>query len=392
MSKKDKKILIGIFCLVFLVVITVGVSYALFTYSGKGTTENIIKTGNIKFLYTENENVGNGISIQDALPTDDNIGKVQAGSGKVFDFKVTGMTAGTANISYEVTAMKMDSSTLPEDTVKLYLTESVGSVETESPLTTNAGKVKTYAELRQTSRSEKNEKTIYLGTIPTNTANYEKNFTLRMWISSDADFSPDVDENGNSTSGDGKYNNQTFSIKVNVYANDARINGDAPLSYVSYQTGDQVTLKDGSKWYVLANSGENNDTVTLLKEEGITQIAYDIDGTTTYDEGDSNNVGSYIKDTYLPTLKTSLTSSAGDPTGLNIRLLTKSDVDNLKTLAMTISEINSWLYNGTYWTTTVSPVSAKLYTLSGTELVETEATNATVYVRPVVTLLKTNIA
>lgn len=392
MTKKDRKILMAILGLSLIVVATVGISYALFSYTGQGTTDNVIKTGNIKFLYTENESVGNGIVIRDALPISDIEGKKQMGAGRVFEFKVTGSTAGTAQINYEVTAEKMSTSTLPEDLVKLYLTETASSVETDAPLTNNRGTVTTFAELRQTDRTEKNEKTIYLGTIGQNISNYEKNFKLRMWISSEADFSPEVDENGNSVTGEGKYNQQTFSIKVNVYANDTKINTERALSYPNLHAGEAVTLKDGSKWYVLENSDQNKDQVTLLKETGVKEMAYDLDNTTTYDEGDSNNIGYYLKNTYLPELRAQLVRMAGDPTDLSVRLLTKSDIEQLQTLIPGSQEVATWLYNGMYWTSSVSPTSAKLLSLKNNELVEVEATEATNAIRPVITIKKSNLS
>lgn len=392
MTKKDRKILMAILGLSLIVVATVGISYALFSYTGQGTTDNVIKTGNIKFLYTENESVGNGIVIRDALPISDIEGKKQMGAGRVFEFKVTGSTAGTAQINYEVTAEKMSTSTLPEDLVKLYLTETASSVETDAPLTNNRGTVTTFAELRQTDRTEKNEKTIYLGTIGQNISNYEKNFKLRMWISSEADFSPEVDENGNSVTGEGKYNQQTFSIKVNVYANDTKINTERALSYLNLPAGEAVTLKDGSKWYVLENSDQNKDQVTLLKETGVKEMAYDLDNTTTYDEGDSNNIGYYLKNTYLAELRAQLVRMAGDPTDLSVRLLTKSDIEQLQTLIPGSQEVATWLYNGMYWTSSVSSTSAKLLALKNNELVEVEATEATNAIRPVIIIKKSNLS
>lgn len=199
------KIVLSIAGLLLLVVVTVGTTYAFFTYSKAGTTTNTVTAGNLKFLYTEVSGVGNGISIVDALPVTDTVGKAQSGAGKVFEFKVEGNTPSTASLPYEITAMKTAASTLDESVVKLYLTE-VNGTETAAPLTVTGNVVKKYSELQDTTITGAKGKTIYVGEIPANTVNELKNFKLRMWLDEGTDF----------TTGD--YNAKTFTVKVNVYA------------------------------------------------------------------------------------------------------------------------------------------------------------------------------
>ena len=201
-NNKKKQIFLTLVAVLSLILITVGVSYSLFTYSKIGVTDNIIKTGKINFLYTEVSGIGKGISLTDAFPISDEEGKLQTGEGKVFDFKITSTIEMNSNIKYEVTARKKSDSTLAEDKVKLYLTE-VDGIEKELLLDN-------YYNLEQTSTKVPDgvvEKTIYEGTVPANTSNYEKNFRLRMWIDNDTDFSQ------------GNMNNKTFTVTVNVYAN-----------------------------------------------------------------------------------------------------------------------------------------------------------------------------
>lgn len=68
------------------------------------------------------------------------------------------------------------------------------------------------------------EKVIWVDMIPKNSSNYERDFRLRMWIDEDADFSSIQGENGGSIY---PYNNKTFAITVNVYA-------DASMNYNRY--------------------------------------------------------------------------------------------------------------------------------------------------------------
>ena len=207
-SNKKKQIFLTLVAVLSLILITVGVSYSLFTYSKTGVTDNIIKTGKINFLYTEVSGIGKGISLTDAFPISDEEGKLQMGDGNVFDFKITSTIEMNSSISYEITARKKSDSTLDEDKVKLYLTEVDG---TEKEILLDK-----YSNLTQTNTKVPYgvvEKTIYEGEVPANTSNYEKNFRLRMWIDNDTDFS------------DGSMNNKTFTVTVNVYANGKVVDG-----------------------------------------------------------------------------------------------------------------------------------------------------------------------
>ena len=209
--KNRNNILLSILGIITLVIVTVGVSYAFFSYTKKGTTENSIKTGTITFMYTEVTGVGKGIKIEDSLPISDDQGKLLTGSGNVFEFKITSDTLSNTSIPYEVTARKSSNSTLDESAVKVYLTEVDGE---ESELLLD-----NYSNLKETDTNIPEgivEKTLYKGKVPANTTKYEKNFKLRMWLDEGIDFSPVKDEDGNDTY---PYNGKTFTLTVNVYAN-----------------------------------------------------------------------------------------------------------------------------------------------------------------------------
>ena len=209
--KNKKSLVLSVIAVVMLLVITIGVSYAFFSYTKKGTTENSIKTGTITFLYTEVTGVGKGIKIEDSLPISDDQGKLLTGSGNVFEFKITSDTLSNTSIPYEVTARKSSNSTLDEKAVKVYLTEVDGE---ESELLLD-----NYSNLKGTDTNVPEgivEKTLYKGKVPANTTKYEKNFKLRMWLDEGVDFSPVKDDSGNDTY---PYNGKTFTLTVNVYAN-----------------------------------------------------------------------------------------------------------------------------------------------------------------------------
>ena len=223
MKNKKKQIIITLVAIISLIVITVGVTYAFFNYAKEGTTDNTIKTGTITFLYTEVSGVGKGISLTDAYPVADSIGKVQVGEGKVFDFKVTSNISMNSNIDYQVTARKKTGSTLANSAVKVYLTEVSG---TEQELLLSK-----YSELSQTDKvdiSKYDERILYEATVPANTSNYEKNFRLRMWVDENTDFT------------DGSMNDKTFTLTVNVYADGKVITDNLDTT----NTLDSITVSD----------------------------------------------------------------------------------------------------------------------------------------------------
>lgn len=196
MNKKSTGLLLSILGVISLVLITTGVTYAFFSYTKQGTTENVIKTGTITFLYDELEGEGNGIKITDAIPMTDAEGKVLADANQYFDFKVTSTVSGDATIPYEVTLRKGADSTLGEDQIKVFLT-ATGSETNGVNSADDSGTIKLFSELTQTTTNVPAgtvEKTIYKGTVPAKTTNYAENFKLRMWIKGEngvaADYSP----------------------------------------------------------------------------------------------------------------------------------------------------------------------------------------------------------
>ncbi|MEG1986990.1 MAG: hypothetical protein RR047_00800 [Bacilli bacterium] len=203
MEKQTKTILSGL-ALIALLLITVGASYAFFTYSKQGSKVNSVTTGTLTFAYNESEAVGNGITLTNAMPITDDAGKGLLGAGNIFDFTITA-SASAVPLNYSVAAIKQ-SGNLSEGAVKIYLTDITGT-EQPSPLTVSGGVVKKYSEL---GANPNGGKTIYTGTFGVGTNNATKNFRLRMWVASDAT---------NVTDGNWNYNNQNFQVKVGVYAN-----------------------------------------------------------------------------------------------------------------------------------------------------------------------------
>ena len=202
----EKKKMIILVVLLSLLTIFLGVSVAIFNYFGQGTTNNVIQTGKIIFSYSDADfgsYEGNGVNITNAQPTPDSVGKTSIGNSEYFDFNITASTTNS-DIAYEIVAKKNDNSTLPDNIIKIYLTELNAGNETETPLTGKAV-VPTYSELKTTDNSVLSGKTIYYGQVNAGEVAYRKNFRLRMWITDAVDATQVEDD-------------KFFSVKVNVAA------------------------------------------------------------------------------------------------------------------------------------------------------------------------------
>ncbi len=213
-------------------------------------------------------------------------------------------------------------------------------------------------------------------------------------------------------------------------------------TYQAYNIGDSVTLKDGSKWYVIENSETSNDTVTLFASSNIKNDAsgwtteqseyvivfdeanarlpennsyctnprfgcnmYAANGSTVREDSTikkllDNNVKTYINN--------SLTSNGG--TSINsIRLITVDEICNIinandsnnncslsitGNLKTNYANVPEWLYFTSYWTMTIkSDVLSVFYVNTNSTLAFYYAggTNTSYGARPVIVTNKSNI-
>lgn len=103
-NNTSKQVLLSVLGVAILIVAVVGISFAAFTYSKAGATENTITTGSVTMSYDEG---ANGIRIENAVPMTDAQGvAIAAETNNVFDFTVKATIAGKTAIDYEVVAVK----------------------------------------------------------------------------------------------------------------------------------------------------------------------------------------------------------------------------------------------------------------------------------------------
>ena len=203
----NKKCIVALLLFVLgLILLTTGVTYAAFRGAITGATTQTITANSITFQYIEKTGKGHGISITDVFPVEDN--DLEKENNNYFDFKITASVDGFAVTPYVVTAKMNDgSSSSLGNIVDMYLTEVInkGQVnESEVPTTLFTNTLPKYNGLEQYN-SDNTERIIYTGLVTDK--NYSKDFRLRMWVDEVVESSIDND-----------FNNQTFSVTVNVYA------------------------------------------------------------------------------------------------------------------------------------------------------------------------------
>ena len=197
-SNSSKFIFISVILVTILVILVLCLSFTAFkkATSEDGTNSSNDSNGNgginskISMTYTENMN---GISIQDALPTSDEVGKKLNGKGEYFDFTIKSNIVNSS-ITYEIAAIKDKSSTISDDSIKLYL-EKQNSGTYEQVMEPTIFKSITK---RSKIGSPKGSMVLYkLNRKKSGTDNYR----LRMWIKEDAVVEMD----------------KSYTVKVNVY-------------------------------------------------------------------------------------------------------------------------------------------------------------------------------
>lgn len=199
-NNTSKQVLLSVLGVAILIVAVVGISFAAFSYSKKGTVENTITTGTISMAYNEDSN---GINIEDAIPLTDAQGKALTGEGNVFDFSVTATITGKTTINYEVVASKDASSTVPDEHIRLYL---------ESSDTNGSGYTQVFAPAAYVPSTTVSSMDAPIGTMQmttgsftsssTTTTTQTKYYRLRMWVAESYPVSGDV---------------ETYKVYVNVY-------------------------------------------------------------------------------------------------------------------------------------------------------------------------------
>ena len=243
----SKQTILSIVGIAILVIAVVGVSFAFFTYSRTGTTNNVITTGSIEFEYEENTQ--SALSLTNQFPQSN----AEGATNQAFQFDVKGTIPASANsINYKVYVVPGEAETgktrFADDQISIKVTTAA---HTDSATT---GAVETgYDTAHALSSAISTGKGIQVahGTITNSGSPEQHDYTLTMWVNdsvtiSDTDASktyrakaydatdwpemPGINGEGETdttklphgTSTDGRtvYSDLYYSIKVNVEATD----------------------------------------------------------------------------------------------------------------------------------------------------------------------------
>ncbi len=239
--------------------------------------------------YTESDNV---ISIDKALPTTDETGKVRLKEGEYFDFTISSEIVGDININYEISAkdVTVGSRKIDGSNIKLYLTRLTddGEEELMTPETYNEE-----SSANSYTGRPANEMSLYTSSMNSSESN---RYRLRMYVTEE--YNPQGDGGG-----------LQFSVRINVY-------GKAGDKYVPETTetilADNELQEETTNMFNYASNGvqydpnDENDYMTDPNPEYVTNGLYstgDEDGTSYYYRGavTNNNVqfGEYESDYYV---------------------------------------------------------------------------------------------
>lgn len=190
-KKYSKRILFSLLLIIVLVFSVISISFTAYVKIEKNKSSNEENQGNVSMTYTEDNN---GISIENASPISDEVGKVLNAKGEYFDFTVTTKVAQDTSVFYEIAAIKDPNSTIDDKDVKIYLEKQKSGtyeqVMAPTPFITipngsNTGAPKGSMILQKVKK----------------TSNSTDNYRLRMWVNETADIQ-DV---------------KTYTISINVY-------------------------------------------------------------------------------------------------------------------------------------------------------------------------------
>ena len=193
---KSKSMGLIIFFVIILILAVIGVSYAAIFYSRTGEKINRVTTGTITMSYSETTN---GINLTNAYPMIDEIGMHLNDENQYFDFTINASLGGNVIVNYVITATKESDSTLPDNAVKVYLTNVVSGSESQVLAPTKI------SSLQVTSSNDVGAPDGQLLLLNSSFNKTEtRSYRLRMWVDS-VYVLPNI--------------SQTYKLRVNVYGN-----------------------------------------------------------------------------------------------------------------------------------------------------------------------------
>ena len=190
-EKYSRRVLALLLLVSLLVILVISLSFTIYIREQKENTKHENNTNQIIMKYTEDTN---GISIQNAVPLTDEVGKAQTNENEYFDFTVQAKVDSEKKIEYEIAIVKDKSSTIPDKDIKIYLEEQKNGTYVQSAEPTNFVPIKSKTDIGAP-----------VGTMVLKkvhqSSSLSKNYRLKMWINKDAIIDT----------------NNSYTVRVNVY-------------------------------------------------------------------------------------------------------------------------------------------------------------------------------
>lgn len=201
MTENKKTLLFSILGVILLLVVVIGVSYAMYTFSAQGSKVNQITTGTISVSYEETSQV----TLTNAYPSTDATGSAVTGHDLVFT--VTGSITGSTSVKYDLALANITpGATLTAEHIKFnlkkgnqYIIGGANSGVTVASRATNKGTLIT---------------TGYL--LDTDTLTSEKTgatYTLRAWVAD----TYNLKQGANTTTTEGDKTTQTNASTAETF-------------------------------------------------------------------------------------------------------------------------------------------------------------------------------
>ena len=151
----------------------------------KTTPKKKIEAGTILFSFNE---ISNNIYMTNVIPTKDEVGMKLTGDKEYFDFNVSATMKNIkkGKIVYEISLVPLKGNTIPENDIRVYLTENGKNVSI------NSNTVNNYSNLPN-SKYRSNGKVIFRKTITKSSRN---DYVFRMWYSYAAKVTKDTKQFG----------------------------------------------------------------------------------------------------------------------------------------------------------------------------------------------------
>ena len=208
MTENKKTLLFSVLGVILLLVVVIGVSYAMYTFSAQGSKVNQITTGTISVSYEE----ASQVTLTNAYPSTDATGSAVTGHDLVFT--VTGSITGSTSVKYDLALANITpGATLTAEHVKFNLKKGDTYL-----LGTNANTGVTVASIA-TNKGTIIDTGYLLDTGTLTSTNTGATYTLRAWVAD----TYKLPQGANTTSEDGKTQTnastaETFKFGIEIKA------------------------------------------------------------------------------------------------------------------------------------------------------------------------------